>query len=131
MNCKPLFFLLAALLSTSAFSQKKMYTYSEFQTRNSTQQWDNCKQIGEQIAVISAGEIQINVIKDYRLSIVSRTHLPENGVIFLCKDQLLNDVTVMLLNDDKMIVYDRADRFMINLNCIVPLDAVALADLPK
>jgi len=125
MNFKLLFFLLSALFTIASYSQKKMYTYNEFQTRNSNQEWDNCKQIGEQLAIVSATEIQVNIHKNYRLSIFSRTHLPENGTIFLCKDESNKDVTVMILNDDKMIVYDRADRFMIDIFCIVPLDAVA------
>ena len=125
MNYKPLFLFFIAFISVNLSAQKKVYTFSEFQSRNSLQQWDKCKKVEKQTASFTNDEINLFVDKNYHLKIVSKTLLPDNGIIYLCKDENLNNVTVMLLNDDKMFLYNNTKRFKISLTCQAELTAVA------
>ena len=67
-----------------------------------------------QTANFSEKEIEVYIGHNYRLDIVKETHLPDDGVIYLCKDEQQHDVTVMLIGDDKMYLYDDQKRFLIN-----------------
>ncbi|SCX82401.1 hypothetical protein [Flavobacterium caeni] len=116
MTVKKLLFLLTVLLSVQGFAQKKTFAYSQIQTRNDKQQWGDNKFVGTQLARFTDTQIDVKADKDYHLSIVSKTDLPDNGVIYLCKDEKSNQVTVMLIDNVKMYLYSQTKRFLINFD---------------
>jgi len=64
----------------------------------------------------TANEINLKVDKEYHLSIVSKTDLPDKGTIYLCKDEQTNPVTVMLIDDSKMYFYSKNKRYLIHFD---------------
>jgi len=125
MGFKTLFFLFVAFISVDLSAQKKVYTFTEFQSRNSLQQWEKCQKVEKQAISFTSNVINLIIDKSYHLKIVSKTLLPDNGVIYLCKDESQNSITVMLLNDDKLFLYNNTKRFKIDLSCQIEFDAVA------
>jgi len=119
------FSLFILLFTTALFAQDKVYTFNEIQSRNSLQQWEKGAIIGDRTVHFSPSEISVNIDKDYRLSIISKTSLPDNGVIYLCKDEKSNPVTVMLFDNLKMYLYNKTKRYLINFN---PASIMASAD---
>ncbi|HEX9979262.1 MAG TPA: hypothetical protein VGB50_01710 [Flavobacterium sp.] len=111
---KSLLSLLMAFVALSAVSQDKNFTFDEIQSRNASLEWESSQKVKQRTAHFTADEIVVDVDKSYRLDIVKETHLPDNGVIYLCKDEKRHDVTVMLISDDKMYLYDEEKRFLIN-----------------
>lgn len=107
-------FILIASLSSSA--QNKVFTYSQIQTRNDDQEWSVIKNVSEQSVSFTCDEINLKVDKNYHLNIISKTDLPDNGVIYLCKDEETNPVTVMLIDDTKMYLYSKSKRYLINFD---------------
>ena len=118
-------FLFILFFSATLFAQDKIYTFNEIQSRNSLQQWEKGEAIGNRTVHFSPSEISVNIDKDYHLSIISKTSLPDNGVIYLCKDDKSNPVTVMLFDNIKMYLYNKTKRFLINFN---PASIMASAD---
>jgi hypothetical protein len=107
-------FILIASLSSSA--QNRVFTYSQIQTRNGDQEWSAIKNVSEQSVSFTCDEINLKVDKNYHLNIISKTDLPNNGVIYLCKDEDTNPVTVMLIDDSKMYLYSKSKRYLINFD---------------
>ena len=107
-------FILIASLSSSA--QNRVFTYSQIQTRNHDQEWSAIKNVSEQSVSFTCDEINLKVDKNYHLNIISKTDLPNNGVIYLCKDEETNPVTVMLIDDSKMYLYSKSKRYLINFD---------------
>jgi|JI6StandDraft_1071083.scaffolds.fasta_scaffold15225_4 hypothetical protein len=107
-------FILIASLSSSA--QNRVFTYSQIQTRNDDQEWSAIKNVSEQSVSFTCDEINLKVDKNYHLNIISKTDLPNNGVIYLCKDEETNPVTVMLIDDSKMYLYSKSKRYLINFD---------------
>ena len=107
-------FILIASLSSSA--QNRVFTYSQIQTRNGDQEWSAIKNVSEQSVSFTCDEINLKVDKNYHLNIISKTDLPNNGVIYLCKDEETNPVTVMLIDDSKMYLYSKSKRYLINFD---------------
>ena len=105
-------FILIASLSSSA--QNRVFTYSQIQTRNGDQEWSAIKNVSEQSVSFTCDEINLKVDKNYHLNIISKTDLPNNGVIYLCKDEDTNPVTVMLIDDSKMYLYSKSKRYLKN-----------------
>ena len=103
-------------MAISAFSQNKTFSFNEIQSRNNLREWDKCTAVSERTVLFSAEGIDLKLEKDYHLSIINTTHLPEKGVVYLCRDEKLREVTVMLINDKKMFLYDDKKRFLINFN---------------
>jgi len=116
MKLKPLLFLFILLCSTVLLAQDRIYTFNEIQSRNNLQQWEKAEITGGRTVHFSPSEISLNIDKDYRLSIISKTSLPDNGVIYLCKDEKSNPITVMLFDNLKMYLYNQTKRFLINFN---------------
>jgi len=125
MRFKILLPLITVLCTIAVFAQNKSYTFSEIQSRNSIMQWEKGEAINNRSVHFSPTEISLNIDKDYHLSIISKTALPDNGVIYLCKDDKSNPVTVMLFDNIKMYLYNKTKRFMINFN---PAAIMASAD---
>ena len=113
-----LFYSVLFLLTiTSVFAQEKVYTFCHSQTRNKNQQWVNNQDTGEHTVSITQSEIELEVAHEkYNLKIVTMTHLPDKGVIYLCKDEKLQDVTIMLIADTRMFLYKDTKRFLINFS---------------
>ncbi len=97
-----------------AISQKKVYSFNQFQSRNAIQEWGNMESICDRNAEFTEEKIDINIDQEYHLSIESKTDLPDNGIIYLCKDENLNTITVMLFGNSKMYLYYKQKRFLIN-----------------
>jgi hypothetical protein len=116
MNCKQLFFLAILMLSFSINAQVKVFAFSHFQTRNSVQQWGKYESSGQQLVHFSPEEIDLRVDKKYHLTILSKTDLPNNGVIYLCNDEKSNPVTVTLIDNSKMFLYSKTKRYQINFD---------------
>ena len=116
------------LFSLHLAAQKKTFAFSEIQSRNDRQEWNNSQNVGRRFASFSPTEINLNIDRDYRLQIVSKTDLPDNGVIYLCKDDLLNSVTVMLIDNIKMYVYSKTHRYLINFDTFKSQNYMAETD---
>ena len=109
-------------------AQKKTFAFSEVQSRNDRQEWNNSQSVGARFASFSPTEINLNIDRDYRLQILSKTDLPNKGVIYLCKDDKANSVTVMLIDNIKMYVYSKTQRFLINFDAFKPDHYMADSD---
>lgn len=97
-------------------AQHKVFAYSQIQSRNEVQEWGKAQNIGDQVARFSPEEIDLNIDKKYHLTIVSKTDLPDNGIIYLCNDEKSNSVTVVLFDNSKMFLYSKTKRFQINFD---------------
>ena len=117
MRLPLLLIIILFLASTPSSEQNKTFTFSHTQVRNNVQQWENKMEKKQQTVSISDCKIDLQVSDEqYHLDIVTTTHLPDNGVIYLCKNEQLHDITVMLISDEKMYVYDDKKRFLINFS---------------
>lgn len=116
MNLKSLLPLFVVLFTLSLSAQNRTFAFSEIQSRNDLQQWSSSQNVGPRVASFTPTQINLNVDKDYHLDIISKTDLPDKGVIYLCKDEKLNSVTVMLINNVKMYLYSKTKRFLINFD---------------
>jgi hypothetical protein len=131
MNMKASLAVLIILLCTSAIAQPKAYTFSEIQCRNHKQQWQEFLKADEDcVAYFSEQEIALNIDKLYHLSIKTTTHLPNKGTIYLCKDDNGHDVTITLIGNDRMFVYNNETRFLINFDRKEIADANKIAPKP-
>jgi hypothetical protein len=98
-----------------ANSQPKAYSFQDIQCRDNKQQWQEFLKADEDcVAYFSEEEIALNIDRLYHLKITSTTHLPNGGVIYLCKDEKQQDMTITLIGDDRMFVYNKETRFQIN-----------------
>ncbi len=130
MNKNALLALCATLFTISTFAQSKVFSFSEIQCRNSHQQWEKSKKIGKRTIQFSDQTIEVSLDRDYFLNIVTATLLPDQGVIYLCTDEKQNQVTVTLINNDKMFFYSSNKRYLVNFNHLqsLPLQANSFAD---
>src|SRR5690606_15658668 len=102
MNTKGLSVVFVLLISGGVFAQPKVFLYEEIQTRNKKQQWENTREIYTRAAWFYADSIEVMADRFYRLAIVTITKRPDDGFVFLCKDQNHNDITVTLIGDDRL-----------------------------
>jgi len=116
MLIKKLIYCFILIASLSSLAQNRVFTYSQIQTRNDDQEWSAIKNVSEQSVSFTCDEINLKVDKNYHLNIISKTDLPNNGVIYLCKDEDTNPVTVMLIDDSKMYLYSKSKRYLINFD---------------
>jgi hypothetical protein len=116
MSVKSLLALSITLFSFHAFAQSKVLCFNEIQCRNDKQQWEKSQKIDKRTVQIFDETIEIKLDKDYVLNIISSTLLPNAGVIYLCKDGNQDDVTVTLINNQKMFLYSRNHRYQITFN---------------
>jgi hypothetical protein len=116
MLIKKLIYCFILIASLSSLAQNRVFTYSQIQTRNDDQEWSAIKNVSEQSVSFTCDEINLKVDKNYHLNIISKTDLPNNGVIYLCKDEETNPVTVMLIDDSKMYLYSKSKRYLINFD---------------
>jgi len=128
MTSKSLFFFITVLFFFSANAQQKVFSYNEIQSRNDIQEWGKCETITTQKAVFSANEINLKIDKNYHLTIISKTDLPDKGTIYLCKDEKSNPITVMLFDNIKMYLYAKTKRFLINFQSTSNLSQLADLD---
>ena len=103
-------------ISLSISAQNRVFTYSQIQSRDNEREWSITENVGGQSASFTTNEINLKVDKNYHLSIISKTDLPDNGIIYLCKDEETNPVTVMLIDDSKMYFYSKNKRFLITFD---------------
>ncbi|RTY92384.1 hypothetical protein [Flavobacterium sp. GT3R68] len=116
MKFKKLLPLFVALLTLCVSAQNKTFSYSKIQTRNEVQEWGEKETIQKQNVSFSADKINLNIDKKYCLTIISKTHLPDKSIIYLCKDEKSNPVTVTLIRNTKMYLYSKSKRFLINFD---------------
>jgi hypothetical protein len=115
MNIKGYLAVLIIFAYAGANSQPKAYSFSDIQCRNDKQQWQEFLKADEDcVAYFSDDEIALNIDRLYHLKIKSTTHLPNGGVVYLCKDEQQHDMTITLIGDDRMFVYNKQARFQIN-----------------
>jgi len=115
MNIKAGLAMLITFFCIGAIAQPKAYTFSDIQTRNHKQQWQEFLKADEDcVAYFSDDEIALNIDRLYHLKVKSMTHLPNKGVIYLCKDENQEDITITLIGNQRMFVYNDQNRFMIN-----------------
>ena len=126
MILKKILPLLLVVFSGSLSAQDRVYTYRQFQSRNEVQQWGKAENVGIQKACFSEEQIDLMIDREYHLTVLSKTDLPDNGAIYLCNDEKKNPVTVMLIDDSKMFVYSKSKRYQINFD---PLQVQALQTL--
>lgn len=128
MTLKKLLPIFLILFPLAASAQNRTFAFSEIQTRNDKQQWSNTQSVGSQLARFTPTQIEVKADKDYHLNIVSKTDLPDNGVIYLCKDEKSNPVTVMLIDNVKMYLYSKTKRFLINFDMFAGQSIMADTD---
>lgn len=128
MTLKKLLLIFLVLFSVTISAQSRSFAFSEIQLRDDKQQWGNSQSVGAQTARFTPTQISLKADKDYRLSIISKTDLPDKGVIYLCKDEKANAVTVMLIDNIKMYVYSKTKRFLINFDAFASHGAMADTD---
>ncbi len=116
MKLRQQLFILAFLMSATGFSQIRTFAFSQIQVRNENRQWGNTQYVGSQLAQFSDSKIDVHADRDYHLKIISKTDLPDNGVIYLCQDEKSNAVTVMLIDNVRMYLYSQTKRFLINFD---------------
>ena len=114
MFLKNLFYLLIVALPLKSIAQHKVFSFDQVQTRNDFQEWKNSEKVSDQIVEFTADKINLKIDKNYQLTIISKTDLPDNGIIYLCKDEKSNPITIMLIDDIKMYLYAKSKRFLIN-----------------
>jgi hypothetical protein len=127
MSLKHLFYLVIAALSLKGIAQHKIFSFDQVQSRNDFQEWKNIEKKSDQIVEFSADKINLRIDKNYQLTIISKTSLPDKGIIYLCKDEKSNPITVMLIDDVKMYLYAKSKRFLINFKH--PGGLLQLADM--
>jgi hypothetical protein len=127
MSFKSLFYFIIALLPCVGTAQHKIFSYDQVQSRNELQEWGNAEKISTQTVEFTSDKINLKIDKNYQLTIVSKTNLPDKGIIYLCKDEKSNPITVMLIDDIKMYLYAKTHRFLINFKSQVGL--LQLADM--
>lgn len=114
MKLKNQYFLLLLLIPFYSQAQYKVFSYNQIQSRNDIQEWGNTQTISPEKAEFTTNEINLKIDKNYHLTIVSKTDLPDKGTIYLCKDEKSNPITVMLFDNIKMYLYAKTKRFLIN-----------------
>ena len=122
------FFLLIVLVSFCAHAQHKVFSYNQIQSRNDIQEWGKSETISTQNAEFTANEINLKIDKNYHLTIVSKTDLPDKGIIYLCKDEKSDPITVMLFDNIKMYLFAKTKRFLINFEQTTNLNVLADSD---
>ena len=110
-----LFLLLLLTICPAAFSQAKVYAFTEVSTRDSNSEWVPQPSKKLRTAQITDEHIELKLERHYELDILSTTYLPDKGVVYVCNDQQKARVTVMLIDDAKMFVYDDHNRYLIKL----------------
>ncbi|NHM07936.1 hypothetical protein G4D82_11940 [Flavobacterium sp. CYK-4] len=128
MKLKNLYFLLTTLITLSVQAQYKVFSYNQIQSRNEIQEWGNTQTISPEKAEFGANEINLKIDKDYHLTIVSKTDLPNKGTIYLCKDEKSDPITIMLFDNIKMYLYAKTKRFLINFERSSSLGQLADSD---
>ncbi|WP_309642397.1 hypothetical protein [Flavobacterium sp.] len=128
MTFRSQFFLYIVLLSYCVNAQQKIFSYNQIQSRNNIQEWGKCETISTQKAEFTANEINLKIDKNYHLTILSKTDLPDRGTIYLCKDEKSNPITVMLFDNIKMYLYAKTKRFLINFEHTSSLGQLADSD---
>ena len=99
----------------TAFSQTRIFNYNEVSTRDGQSNWSPQKNTRLKTAFFSDDRIELSLDRKYDLNIVSTTHLPDKGVVYVCDDQQKSRVTVMLIGNAKMFVYDNRARNRVKL----------------
>jgi hypothetical protein len=108
--------------------QHKIFSFDQVQSRNELQEWGKVEKLSNQTVEFTNDKINLKIDKNYQLTIVSRTNLPDKGIIYLCKDEKSNPITVMLIDDVKMYLYAKTHRFLINFKSPVILFQLADTD---
>jgi hypothetical protein len=116
MIIRTLIISITLVASLSSIAQNRVFTYSQVQTRDEHQVWNIIENVCLQSVSFTANEINLKVDKEYHLSIVSKTDLPDKGIIYLCKDEQTNPVTIMLIDDSKMYFYSKNKRYLIHFD---------------
>lgn len=113
MNMKALITLLA-LAACPCFAQPKVFMLDAVHSRNAQQQWQESLKTDEDcVAYFSDTEISMNIDRLYHLSIVSTNQFTNDGTVYLCKDQNGRKITITLIDNDRMFVYDGDKRMMV------------------
>ncbi len=113
MKSKLLLLLLA--VSPLAKAQSRVFSFNEVSTRNVNSEWIPQSNSKVRTAQFTDDRIEVKLDRFYDLDIVSTTHLPDRGVVYVCRDQQKAPVTVMLISDQKMFVYDDRNRYLVKL----------------
>lgn len=101
--------------SATAIAQPKVYMLDEVQRRTEKQQWQSYLSGDEDCVVyVDDTTIHANIDQLYHLKIVSTNRLPNDGTVYLCRDEAGRDITITLIGDDRMFLYDEDKRLMIN-----------------
>ena len=125
MNLKNFLLFAFAFLALAASAQNKVFAFSEIQSRDNVQKWGSLKCVAPQLVRFTPEKIDLKIDEKYHLTILSKTELPDRGTIYLCNDEQLNSVTVMLIDNSKMFLYFKNKRFQINFDTVETPEFVA------
>lgn len=116
MTCKHFLALFALLGTFVATGQTREYDFNGFQTSDSNMQWASVQRLTPRKVKFSDSKININLDRKYQLIVKSKKNLPNGGVVYLCKDQQMKDVTITLIANERMFLYSGADRYQVTFN---------------
>lgn len=114
MTCKHFLALFTVLATIVVTAQTKEFSFNGYQTSNARQQWNGLQRVNLRKANFSEDRIDLTIDRAYKLAVVNKTHLPNKGVVYLCKDQAQRDVTVTLIAGERMFLYADDRRYQIN-----------------
>jgi len=110
MQFKKWFIGIILMLFQIGFAQIKQYSFNEFNLNNQIES----NKIEHRIATFSEQEINVITDKNFKLNIISSSHLPNKGTIYICNDEHNKKVTVMLIDAVRMYIYTEKNRYLIH-----------------
>lgn len=116
MTTKHVFALFAVFASVAIQAQSRELSFTGYKTGNAQRQWDKLQRVSARKAYFSDDKIELNIDQNYNLTVVSKSFLPNNGIVYRCKDQAQREVTVTLINNERMFLYSDDKRFEVHFN---------------
>lgn len=111
------FLVLIALSATFVVSaQTKELDFSGYQASAPDMHWKDVKRISPRKATFSDTKIVLHLDKAYQLTVHSKNNLPDGGIVYRCKDQQSNEVTITLISDERMFLYSGKERYQVTFN---------------
>ncbi len=99
---------------SSASAQDKNLYFNQIQSRNDFQQWELSTVFPARSAHFSKDSITVSLDRDYKLFVRRASLLPDDGTIFLCSDENNKTVTVLLIGEHRLFLYNDVNRFQID-----------------
>ncbi|RZJ65809.1 MAG: hypothetical protein EOO50_12405 [Flavobacterium sp.] len=130
MTTRHVLTLFAVFAAIAVEAQSKELSFTGYKTGNSNLQWNKPQRVNLRKAYFSDEKIEFHIDRVYKLSVVKKTDLPNNGVVYICKDQMQQEVTVTLISNQRMFLYCEGKRFEVDFNSpLIPKTREMYADV--